>query len=49
MDLRTNIFSNFEKESISSMQFNGEIIDMMLPSKVSINFYTQVFNTFSGV
>ena len=34
------IFSHFEEKSISSIQFNGEIINMILPTKVCINFYT---------
>ena len=38
--LKTNIFSHFEEKSISSIQFNGEIINMILPTKVCINFYT---------
>ena len=51
MDLNifSNIFSHFEKESIISIQFDGKIIDMMMPSKVCINFYTQSFNTFSTI
>ena len=47
--LRTNILSHFKKESISSIQFNGKIINMMLPSKICINFYIQVFSTFSRI
>ena len=34
---------------MSSIQFNGKIINIMLPSKVCINFYTQVFNTFGRI
>ena len=43
---KANIFSHFEKESVSSIQFNGKIINIMLQCKVCINFYTQVFNKF---
>ena len=45
----TDVFSHFEKERIGSIQFNGKIINMMLPSKLCINFNTQVFNTFSRI
>ena len=45
----TNIFSYFEKESIGSVNFNGKIINMILPTKVFINFHSQVFNTFSRI
>ena len=36
-------------ESISSVEFNGKIINMMLPSKICINFHTQVFHTFRRI
>ena len=36
---------SFEKESISSILLNGKVSNMILPSKVCISFYTQVFNT----
>ena len=41
---KINTFSPFEEEGIGSIQFNGEIINMMLPTKVSINFNSQVFD-----
>ena len=37
---KTYIFPHFEEKSISSIQFNGEIINMILPTKVCINFHT---------
>ena len=44
-----NIFAYFEEKSISSIQLNGETINMILPNKVCINFHTYVFNTFSRI
>ena len=49
MDLFINIFSHFQKESVSSVQLNGKIINMMLSNKIGINFQTQVFNTFRKI
>ena len=44
---KTNIFSHFEKNITWLYQFNGEIINMILPIKACINFHTwQVFDTF---
>ena len=42
--LKLICFLILKKESISSIQFHGKIINMMLPSNICINFYTQVFN-----
>ena len=42
-------FSHLKKERIGSIQFNGKDISMMLPTKVCINFHTQVYNTFSRI
>ena len=43
----SDIFSNFEKKGFCSFQFNENIINIILPTKVCINFQTQVYNTFS--
>ena len=37
---KTNIFSHFKEKSIVSIQFNGEINNMILPTQVCINFHT---------
>ena len=34
------MFFKFEEKSISSIQFNGDIINMISPTKVCINFHT---------
>ena len=31
---KTNRFSSFEEKNIGSIQFNGEIINVMLPTKL---------------
>ena len=38
------MFSHFEKDCICSIQFNGQIINMILLTKACVNFCTQVFN-----
>ena len=47
--LRLTLFSSIEKESIESIQFNGKIINMILPAKVCMNFHTKVLNIFSKI
>ena len=42
--LRLTLFS-----SIESIQFNGKIINMILPAKVCMNFHTKVLNIFSKI
>ena len=43
--LRLTCFFHFEKESIVCIHFNRKAIDMILSTKVCINFHTQLFNT----
>ena len=43
---KTNTFSSFEEESIGYMQFNGEIINIMLPTKLALNFNFHIFDTY---
>ena len=48
--LRQTYFFILKKDSIGPIQFNGKIINTILPTKVCINFHTQVlFNTFSRI
>ena len=46
LDISIKAFPSFEEESIGSIQFNGEIMNMMLPTDINLN--SKVFDHLSG-
>ena len=47
--INLNIYSYFEKESNFSNQYNGMIMNITFSTKICVNFYSQVFSTFSRI
>ena len=46
LDISIKTFSSFEEESIGSVQFNGEIMNMMLQTNKNLN--SKVLDHLSG-
>ena len=42
-------FLILQKRALTLFSFNRKIMNMILPTKICINFHTQIFNTFQKV